>query len=308
MSAIVDEILAAFGLSEATANPFSDSIHDNFRVQSGNDACFLKIVDGEYPEHRVRSQLEFMNHLRDGGLPVAPTRDTHDGEPFAKTGDGSAIGILSDWIEGPNVSELNAPGWPAKCGELLARLHQRSAEFQPSPEFNARAWDDIYATSPSADWLACFLNDVQSGRNERRVVSDACDVINTYDDQHPTTSKIYGLLHADFHADNLIFDGTTMWIIDFEEIGWGHWLFDLTWPEALHAQRHGFANGFSNSFRRGYGTVFPRFEHSGDLRVMRLAAGIGVLDMIHTSPTPNDGSKAREWFLFAVEWMLRSLR
>lgn len=301
------ELLARFDLGGAVAEPLPGTTHHNHRIRTPAGDFFLKVVDRRFPESRIRSQLAFMNHLRTGGLPVLETIATTDGEPFAKSAEGRSIGILSRWIDGRNVSELDGDGWVERCGELLARFHQRAATFRPADGFEARAWDEMYAPAVGGGWLGEFLPRAPFDDDDRRTVLEAVDRVREMCRRFPRNSDTYGLIHADFHADNLIFDGETIWIVDFEEFGRGHFLFDLTWPEALYAKHHGSVEDFSRRFRAGYASVISLADYEEELTAFRLAAGIGVLEMIDTLPVSNDSERTREWFTFALDWMRKLL-
>lgn len=302
VSQTIDEILAGFVLPNAAVEPLADSFHTNLQVRSGNETFFLKIVNDEYDERRIRSQIEFMDHLRCGGLPVVETVPAGDGKPYVKSADGKSIGILSRWIDGRNMDQQLEDEWPARCGELLARVHQRSTEFQPSAEFAVRVWDATYAPQPRS-WLDRFLEQAAFDDASCRVIRTSANRIGSMVHPLGDCEASYGVIHADFHADNLIFDGTNVWILDFEDVGWGHYLFDLTWPEAMFAKDNGSSRYFE-SFRNGYERMRPLSElERAALPQFRLAAGIAVLEMIDTSPIANENPKAREWFCFAVDWL-----
>jgi Ser/Thr protein kinase RdoA (MazF antagonist) len=39
--------------------------------------------------------------------------------------------------------------------------------------------------------------------------------------------KTFGLIHADIHQNNYLFEGTDVRLLDFGDCGWGHYLYDL---------------------------------------------------------------------------------
>ncbi len=302
----IDELLAGFGLRGAAVELLGRSPHVNLRVRSRDGDYFLKIASDAYDAGRIRSQLAFMDYLRNGGLPVVETFPASNGEPCARSADGRSTGILSRWIHGRLVSELPEPQWPGRCGELLARLHRHSAAFAPPAGFDIRSWEHIYAPPPDG-WLIPFLDQAAFDDDSRSVILQSAEQTRRLVRHLADHDDLFGVIHADFHRENLIYDGTTVWIIDFEEIGWGHYLFDVTWPELLYARRHD-PSRYSAQFRGGYERVRPfTAAEIGHMPQFRLAAGIGALEMIDTSPAPNDGPVAREWFAFIIDWMRRSL-
>ena len=41
---------------------------------------------------------------------------------------------------------------------------------------------------------------------------------------------VFGLIHADLHLENALFDGDAVRLIDFDDCGLGYWLYDLAVP------------------------------------------------------------------------------
>jgi Ser/Thr protein kinase RdoA (MazF antagonist) len=185
-------------------------------------------------------------------------------------------------------------------------VHERSCEFQPSAGFALRVWDEVYAPE-TGGWLDQLLAGTAFDDASRSVILTSAERLGSILQRFPKSKDTYGAIHADFHLDNLMFDGTNVWIIDFEDAGWGHFLFDLTWPGALSA-KHNEGSRFLELFRAGYEQVRPLCAVDNDaLAGFLLAAGIGVLDMVHTSPVANESRVAREWFSFAVDWLGKNL-
>ena len=41
---------------------------------------------------------------------------------------------------------------------------------------------------------------------------------------------VFGLIHADLHLENALFDGDAVRLIDFDDCGFGYWLYDIAVP------------------------------------------------------------------------------
>jgi thiamine kinase-like enzyme len=41
-------------------------------------------------------------------------------------------------------------------------------------------------------------------------------------------SDVYGIIHRDLHLKNFLFHDGEVYVLDFENCGWGYYLFDLT--------------------------------------------------------------------------------
>jgi Ser/Thr protein kinase RdoA (MazF antagonist) len=62
----------------------------------------------------------------------------------------------------------------------------------------------------------------------------------------------YGMIHADMYADNVLFKAGEVYPIDFEDCGFGYWLWDIAlplcqqpWTEEWYWQRDAFLEGYT---------------------------------------------------------------
>lgn len=304
-SRMIQHVLRDFGLRGATVEHLDSIDHCNVRVNAETGAYFLKILASECSESPLRSRLQFLDFLREGGLPIAAAIHTTTGQPFSRvTIDGrERLATLSRWIDGQTLRDRTDEQWIESCGELLARLHVRSREFDPPSGFEATVWDEVCAP-PAEGWLQEFLADAPLDQHAREVIDRTVTRTRTVRDRLPRDRSHYGLIHADFHGGNLIFDGRTIWIVDLDDAGWGYFLFDVAWPAMLFSKRHPDTGAFLEPFLRGYERLRPLANIERRLLPeILLTAGIGALEMVHASQIANDAPLAKEWLSAIVEWL-----
>jgi Ser/Thr protein kinase RdoA (MazF antagonist) len=156
--------------------------------------------------------------------------------------------------------------------------------------------------------LRDFLVNSPLDREAKQIIEKAAARMRTLVSRVPNQRQSFGLIHADFHGDNLIFDGERIWIVDLDDIGWGHFLFDVAWPSVLFAKHHPGAGEFLEPLLRGYERVGPlNSTEKLQLPEFQIAAGIGALEMVATSHLASDAPVAIEWFDFAVGWLREHL-
>jgi Ser/Thr protein kinase RdoA (MazF antagonist) len=301
---MIQGALNDFGLRAATVQHLESTNHCNAKIITGSDDYFLKILADDCTESHLRSRLQFLSFLREGGLSIPASIATTSGQPFSRvpTGSGERLATLSRWIDGQTLRDRTDEHWIERCGKLLAQLHFRSQTFHPDDRFKATVWDGICAP-PDSGWFQSFLADAALDAAAREIIDRAAARTRTIHDRLPKDRSNYGLIHADFHGDNLIFDGRRIWIVDFDDVGWGYFLFDVGWPAVLFAKHHPEVEGFLAPFLQGYEQVRPLSDVERELLPdFRLAAGIGALEMVHSSPVANDAPLAQEWFRTIVEW------
>lgn len=307
---IVQQVLTEFGLLNPRVELLSSTDHCNAKIVAASNSYFLKILASEYTEAQLQSRLQLTDFLCEGGLPIPAQLETVTGRKFATTSFGGEkrLAVLSQWIDGETLDDNTDAKWIERFGELLARLHVRAQSFDPPNEFELRGWDDVYAPREEG-WLRTFLADAPLDDEAKEIVEKAAARIRTLASRLPRERRNYWLIHADFHGGNLIFDGKTIWIVDFEDVGWGHLLFDVAWSAALFAKHHPTAGEALEPLLRGYERLRPFGNAEIELLpAFQLAAGIGVLEMIDSAPIANDEPLAIEWFEFAVGWLQRHLR
>lgn len=120
----------------------------------------------------------------------------------------------------------------------------------------------------------------------------------------------YGVIHADFHGSNLIYDSATLHILDSEDCGWGHWLADRAWPVVLYAKAHGSSRAFFQALLHGYETMSSREREL--LPVFLAGTGLAAMELVFHASIPLTGPMrppmAREWYAFAIDRLQRCIR
>ena len=143
--------------------------------------------------------------------------------------DGSTEGhtcVVLRWMPGEAPGPGFAPSLMQQIGLLTAEMHQCAERFVPGKEFVRPRWDwerllgansilhqeEIMA--PLTSQQRTMLN--SAGEKIRRALSYMDD-----DASHQ------GLIHADLHCDNLLIRNSEVAVIDFEDCGFGYYLYDV---------------------------------------------------------------------------------
>jgi Ser/Thr protein kinase RdoA (MazF antagonist) len=136
---------------------------------------------------------------------------------------------LLRWVKGRSVKDHFGPGHLRAQGRLLARLHNFAADWQPPVGLCKRRFD----------WDGLFVNDVGSDMPNAEawallsplhkeafsfVAERIREVMNVWGEG----SEVFGLIHGDLGVDaNLFFWHGEPRAIDFDDSGYGYWVFDL---------------------------------------------------------------------------------
>ncbi len=185
-------------------------------------SVILKITHSSHRETRqILGELDFTNYLADNGLNVSRSVPSAVGKSvetleadsgyFLATAYEKAPGALVDWREWtPNLFE--------QWGALIGRMHTLSKEYQPSDEsLRRRHWHE------DRDWE--LDSSVPESRLEfRRYGQRVKDWLLSL----PADRDAYGLIHSDLHQWNMLYDGSELWPIDFDNLHYDWFLSDFT--------------------------------------------------------------------------------
>jgi len=136
-------------------------------------------------------------------------------------------------------------------GEMVARLHNFSAGWQPPAGFSRFVWDwdsqlgGSMFSYPRAELVASMPAHLQEPF--KRVSNQVRYVMETLG-QGPDA---FGLIHADLYPENVLYKAGLALPIDFEDCGYGYWIWDIavalcTWAWGNDWER------MRDAFREGY--------------------------------------------------------
>ncbi|HEX2953859.1 MAG TPA: phosphotransferase, partial [Bacillota bacterium] len=108
-------------------------------------------------------------------------------------------------------------------GEITALLHEHSAHYRPAEKIirPVWGWDRLFGESSFFNTkyrLRLPSDEIRRLEQVGRIIENRLKDLNMSD---------YGLIHADLHRGNLIIQEDQLGIIDFDDCGWGYYLFDV---------------------------------------------------------------------------------
>ena len=175
----------------------------------------------------MASELSWMAAAARGGGSVPSPILARDGR-YLQVINGAQIDILH-WLPGRELGDAMA-GDPAARIPTMAALGRAAGQFHtvcdawhPPADFDRPAWniDGLLGKTPL--WGRFWENPMLSQDDAdyfARFRDIALADLRPYD-------LDYGLIHADLLGENVLIDGPTVRIIDFDDGGWGFRLFEL---------------------------------------------------------------------------------
>jgi Ser/Thr protein kinase RdoA (MazF antagonist) len=184
---------------------------------------------GYHPPGAVASELAWLDALAGGGIRVPAVLRTPEGERVVEaedpvTGDVRSC-VLFEHLPGVEPP-VDGAGFE-RLGELTAKLHRHAAGWARPPGFVRPTWEPAAMIAPAGRW-GWWSDGPGVGPGERALLGRLAAVLRTRLDAFGRGPERFGLIHADLRMANLLMaDVPSPAVIDFDDCGFGWWLYDL---------------------------------------------------------------------------------
>ena len=205
----------------------------------------------------INSEMIWLEALaNEGGLAVQKPLRALNGDfsvQLSSTGipRGRCATMLS-WLDGRKLGEKSIrPKHLESLGSLVAQLHRFSETWKPPEEFSRPNWDwDAQLGGSHFDVSIEELVETMPKRF-REPFKSTSEKAKEAMDALGTGSYAFGLIHADLYPENLLFSAGKAYPIDFEDCGYGWWLWDTAvalctwaWKPGWERMRDAFYEGY----------------------------------------------------------------
>jgi Ser/Thr protein kinase RdoA (MazF antagonist) len=237
ISRLEDGLRAAFpgwGLSDETElSLLTVSENVTFRArdpQSGRDLVFRVHRHGYHTLAEIASELAWLAALSSEGVisTLKPALQTN-GDLIADIDDGTRMRhvVAFKFLPGREPDEQSGlPGWFRELGIITAKLHLHSSVWKAPRGFQRKIWnfDTMLGANPLwGDW-----RDARGLTGEgRQILEETAALLREKLAEYGDGPERFGLIHADLRPSNLLIDGNTLWVIDFDDCGFSWYLYDF---------------------------------------------------------------------------------
>ncbi|MFH0880947.1 MAG: phosphotransferase [Lentisphaerota bacterium] len=192
-------------------------------------ALRIRKIMGSYHE-QILSELICLRDLREySGADIPAPIATRSGQLFCviNVEGGAYMCVLFSWVAGVHVSAreitLSQMGAMARAVSLL---HNFSSGYRPPAGFVRPVYDEQWFFG-SSSWSTSgdFVSRLHPG--EAAYLRTVNDAVRERLRAYPRNEASFGLIHYDLHVGNFLFHEDRANMIDFDECGFGYYLFDV---------------------------------------------------------------------------------
>lgn len=224
-----------------------------FRARHADGDHLVRVHRPGYQTRRtISAELELLGALRASTDIIVPKPVTGV-QTLGAPGVEPRNVVVFEWIDG-RFSNSFSPRSMRRLGTLAARLHRFAETFEPSDRFE-RQFMTIEGLSGENMGGNLDMWPAESRPLAETVIDRCADVF----DGLGREIDVWGVIHADLHHGNrLVCRGGELAAIDFDDCGFGHYLFDLSvmlgYPRRLNPEAY---PQLLEEFLAGYRLVRP---------------------------------------------------
>lgn len=235
------EVLPAWGMGGAAVTLLSVSENATFRVAAPGAADLVLRVHrpGYHGRAEIASELAWIRALRAAGTVTTPAvRPARDGRDIVDLPlrDGGRFVVGFDFAPGAEP----APGADlvqrfADLGQISARLHAQAQVWGRPSGFTRKRWTFDTCVGQAAAWGSwrAALGLTPAGA---AVLARVETVLATRLAEWGQRPDRFGLIHADLRLANLLVTESGLTVIDFDDCGFGWYLFDFAAAVSFHEE------------------------------------------------------------------------
>jgi len=211
---------------------------------------------------QIESELQWMDALREQDIvktpPIVAASDGARVVAVEVPGVGERNVVMFEWLDGigPDFDDGDAALRQfATLGAISARMHGHARTWSPPARFDRPPWDYEHSLGAAGHW-GRWQDGLGMGREELALLTRLDDTIRRRLQAFGHGPDRFGLVHADIRLANLLIDGDTVQVIDFDDCGFSWFLYDFATAVSF-MEDHPRVPELQDAWVRGYRTVSP---------------------------------------------------
>jgi Ser/Thr protein kinase RdoA (MazF antagonist) len=228
---------------------------------SGNSpfipGCYALRIHAMDDQPAIHSEMTWMKAMSEQSHIAVPAPvETVDGGLTVRVASGGIpkgrFVTLLKWMKGRKLQKNLHPSNLEAIGKTVAHLHNFSANWQPPKGFSRPRWDwESQLGGSMFDVSLELLIETmpEQFKGPFKTVSDEAKSVMADLGEGPDA---FGLIHSDLYPENVLFNNGQAYPVDFEDCGYGYWLWDIAvalctwaWGPKWLVMREAFYKGYS---------------------------------------------------------------
>ncbi len=189
---------------------------------------------GYHSAEAIASELSWLTDLRERSVVVTPRPVPGRNGEFIQHVDDRHI-VLSEWEEGsePGIGQdLQKPF--EVLGEVTARMHKHARQFKRPAFFTRFTWNFETSLGESKPHWGRWRDGMGVDAAKAEVFERTVDLIGRRLKTYGQSAERFGLIHCDLRLANLLIDGHSVKVIDFDDCGFGWYMYDAATPVSFY--------------------------------------------------------------------------
>jgi Ser/Thr protein kinase RdoA (MazF antagonist) len=196
--------------------------------------------DGYHSKTAIASELAWLMDLRQSGVVVTPVPvKGKDGE-FIQIADHPRMAqprhvVLFEWEEGiePGIGQDLAEPFEI-LGGVTARMHRHVQRWKRPPRFERHIWDFETSLGEEKPHWGRWRDGMGVDAAKAGLFGRAAALVGKRLAAYGKGHERFGLIHCDLRLANLLIDGKTVKVIDFDDCGFGWFMYDAATPVSFY--------------------------------------------------------------------------
>ena len=197
---------------------------------------------------------------------------------------------LFEWVEGQQLGTIEGGGEIDTesllkiyqvLGRQMAKLHNFCSNWELPDGFERHAWDEDGLLGENPVWGRFWELEPLTTEQQKLIQAARLKLQEKLEALGKSKDR-YGLIHADFLPENLLISGESVQLIDFDDSGFGWYLFDIATAMFFHLGEDYF-DDLLGSLLQGYHSERELPEQDLEyLPAFFVARGFTYLGWLHT--------------------------
>jgi len=295
IQSLAAEALEKFGISkQAKLDLLKYRENAVFGVEDpgSGDRYVIRVHRPNYQtEQTIRSEIQWMDALRDAGVYTPTPHVGVDGNwvqaASVESVPEARFCSMLHWVDGSPLSEDNPTEAYHLLGQINARFHRHVKSWQLPEGFHRQSWDEEGMFGENPLW-GRFKDLEALSKEQLDLMYRAREVVLKRLEKYGKGQDRFGLIHADLMAENILLYEGNPFVIDFDDSGFGWFMYDLATMLAFNLPDEEEARAAVEAWTDGYRSVEPldnvHLDELPTLIMCRFLVGVGWLHTRKETP------------------------